>query len=54
MMKVIATVPKNQRERVQVALTRYHDHDLVDLRVFADNGFEWVPTPIGASKKLQP
>ena len=49
MTKLIAIVPKNARERVQVSLTRYHEHDLVDVRVYADNGEEWVATAKGVA-----
>ena len=52
MNKVVATFPKNARERVQVELTRYREHDLVDLRVYVDTGADWVPTPKGVALRV--
>ena len=47
MGKIIATIPKNARESVKIELTEFKGHDLVDLRVYADNGAKLVPTRKG-------
>ncbi len=36
-----------------MSLTRYREHDLVDVRVYADNGAEWVPTPKGVALPIE-
>ena len=36
MVKVVATVEKNRREEIRVALTEYEGRDLCDVRVFAE------------------
>jgi hypothetical protein len=49
---VIATIQKNRRESVRVALSEYKGTNLVDLRVFAPKAGEegaTVPTPKGLS-----
>ena len=33
--RIVATIPKNSREDVRVALTTYQGHDLIDIRVYA-------------------
>ncbi len=52
MNRVIATIPKNAGERVQVELTEYRDHDLVDIRVYANDGADWVPTRKGVTARV--
>ena len=47
MEKLIASLSKNTRESVQIELTEFRGHDLLSVRVFADNGAEWVPTRKG-------
>jgi hypothetical protein len=47
MGNIIATIPKNARERVQIELTEFNGHNLLAIRVFADNGAKWVPTRKG-------
>ena len=37
---LIATVPKNSREEVRVALSEFRGAAFVDLRIFADMGHE--------------
>jgi len=44
---VIATIVKNSRESLRVSLDRYREHDYIDLRLYADNGVEQVPTRKG-------
>ena len=45
----IATIQKNSRERVYIDLTEFKGHNLVDIRVFADNGSEHTATKKGVS-----
>ncbi len=52
MGKLIATIPKNARERVQVELTEFNGHNLLAIRVFADNGAKWVPTKKGVTVRV--
>ena len=49
MEEVVATIAKNKREEVRVALTEYEGHDLCDVRIFAEPyaGDEWVATKKG-------
>jgi hypothetical protein len=50
MEALVARIPKNPTEEVRVALTSYHGHDLVDIRVFFQDGQgEWRPTKRGVS-----
>ncbi len=51
MEEVVATIAKNKREKVRVALTKYEGHNLCDVRVFAEPyaGDEWVATKKGIS-----
>ena len=49
----IATITKNSREEIHVALTKFKNHQLVDIRVFADNGSEHVATKKGISIAVQ-
>ncbi|MGI8839896.1 MAG: PC4/YdbC family ssDNA-binding protein [Caulobacteraceae bacterium] len=49
---VIATLPKNSRERVRVALDEYQGHRLIDVRVVAqltESSNAWFPTKRGVS-----
>ena len=50
---LIATVPKNSREELRVALSEFKGHPFVDVRVFADMGHEdRSPTKAGVTIKL--
>ena len=51
---VIGTIRKNASEDVRVALTTFHDVDLVDIRAFADfdNRGERRPTRKGLTIKI--
>lgn len=42
---IIATIEKNQREQVRVALDQYRETKLCDVRVFAEFGVTNTPTP---------
>ncbi len=43
----IAVIPKNKRERIHIRLKRYNDLDLVDARVYVDDGTQFLPTKKG-------
>ena len=46
--KVVATLQKNARERLNVTLTEYRGHELVDMRVyFEDADGDWRPSRKG-------
>lgn len=49
----IATIPKNAREEIRVALTNYKGHELVDVRVFVESEIraDHVPTRKGIAVK---
>ena len=51
MEKTIATIEKNKREEIRIALTAYQGYDLCDIRVFAEPyaGDMWVATKKGIS-----
>jgi hypothetical protein len=45
--QLVASIVKNSRESLRVSLARCREHDYIDLRLFADNGVEQVPTRKG-------
>jgi hypothetical protein len=52
---VIATLEKNTRERVRVALDEFQDHQLIDVRILAqltETSDAWFPTNKGVSLKI--
>lgn len=51
---IIATIPKNGRESVRIALDQFHGIDLVDIRVLlhGDDGAEPQLTKKGVSLRL--
>lgn len=52
---IIAELQKNKTERLRVALDRWQQHELVDIRVttqLAAHVAEWVPTKKGVSLRL--
>jgi hypothetical protein len=55
MPEIVAELPKNKRERIRVALDRYADHDLVDIRIctpISENAGLWGPTKKGISVRV--
>ncbi len=52
MEKLISTLPKNARESIKVELTEFKGHDLLSVRVYADNGTDLVPTRKGITAGL--
>ncbi len=55
MDQMVATIPKNRTERVQVSLRTFEGHDLIDIRVFwtPDGGKSWNPSKKGVSLNVQ-
>ena len=47
----IAEIPKNARERFNVAIREFKGQRLIDLRVYASNGVDMAPTPKGVAIK---
>jgi len=45
--QLVASIAKNSRESIRVSLDSYREHDYIDLRLYADNGVEQVPTRKG-------
>src|SRR4051794_36374544 len=45
--QLVASITKNARESLRVSISRYREHDYIDLRLYADNGVEQVPTRKG-------
>lgn len=37
-MPLVATIPKNSREKIRVSRDEYNGHDLINLRIFYDAG----------------
>jgi len=52
--QVIATISKNQKEEVRVALTEWNGREFVDVRIYTDLGDsdDLVPTRKGVSLRL--
>lgn len=47
------TLPKNTREDLQVALTEYEQHKCADIRIYAGDGDEKVPTRKGICIRVE-
>lgn len=47
--RLIATIPKNGREDVRIALRDFHGRRAIDVRVFAETGQGRAPSPKGLS-----
>jgi hypothetical protein len=50
---IIYRFPKNSREEVWATLTTFKGHRLADIRVYADNGEEDIPTKNGISVRVE-
>lgn len=53
MQKQIAAIRKNAREELQVSLTEFKGHDLIDVRVYADTGEKLVATRKGVAASVE-
>jgi len=49
----IATIPKNAREEIRIGLSEFMGHDLLDIRVYADDGAKHVPSKKGLSVRVE-
>lgn len=49
---VIATLPKNRRERFQASLVEWQGRTRFDLRTYYDAGDDWRPSKEGVSVPL--
>lgn len=52
---VIAELEKNRTERLRIALDRYHEQDLIDVRIttqLTDSSGQWVPTKKGIALRI--
>ena len=49
--KLIGTIERNERERVQIAVNEYKGKSYLDLRIFytTDGGDSWQPTQKGVT-----
>ncbi len=49
--KLIGTIDRNERERVQIAVNEYKGKSYLDLRIFytTDGGDSWKPTQKGVT-----
>ena len=49
--KLLATIDRNDRERLQIAINEYKGKSYLDLRIFytTDNGDSWRPTQKGVT-----
>ncbi len=49
--KLIGTIERNERERVQIAVNEYKGKSYLDLRIFytTDGGDSWKPTQKGVT-----
>lgn len=49
--EVLAAIPKNARERVQVSFSTFKGYDLLDMRLYYRDPKteEWKPTPKGVT-----
>ncbi|WP_282609391.1 transcriptional coactivator p15/PC4 family protein [Pelagibius sp. Alg239-R121] len=49
----IAVIPKNSREQIRISLSEFMDFRLVNIRVFTDDGAQWIPTKKGLSIRVE-
>jgi hypothetical protein len=52
---IIATIPKNAKERIRIALTQFNGYELCAVRVFYDpqNGGDWLPGKSGINFRVE-
>lgn len=48
---VLATIPRNATEQVQISINSYKDKKYLDLRIYytTDDGANWLPTKKGVT-----
>lgn len=49
--KMLATVPRNATEQMQIAIKEYRGKSYLDMRIFytTDDGANWLPTKKGVT-----
>ena len=49
--KLLATIPRNTTERIQISINSYKNKQYLDLRVYytTDDGENWLPTKKGVT-----
>ncbi|MBQ4123308.1 transcriptional coactivator p15/PC4 family protein [bacterium] len=49
--KILATIPRNATEQVQISINSYKDKKYLDLRIYytTDDGGTWLPTKKGVT-----
>ncbi len=49
--KVLATIPRNATEQLQISINSYKEKKYLDLRIFytTDDGANWLPTKKGVT-----
>ena len=49
--KLLATIPRNATEQIQISINSYRNKQYLDLRVFytTDDGENWLPTKKGVT-----
>ena len=49
--KILATIPRNATEQVQISINSYKDKKYLDLRIYytTDDGGNWLPTKKGVT-----
>ena len=45
----IAIIPKNSKEQIEISLTTFKGHELVDVRIFTNDGTKHVATRKGVT-----
>ncbi len=49
--KILATIPRNATEQLQISINSYKDKRYLDLRIYytTDDGANWAPTKKGVT-----
>ena len=49
--KILATIPRNATEQLQISINSYKEKKYLDLRIFytTDDGANWLPTKKGVT-----
>lgn len=49
--KILATIPRNATEQLQISINSYKEKKYLDLRIFytTDDGATWLPTKKGVT-----
>ncbi len=49
--KILATIPRNATEQLQISINSYKEKQYLDLRIYytTDDGMNWLPTKKGVT-----